>query len=128
MIAKAYDFKVMEDGSAYALARVKKKDSSHNMVIVSTSDFSTISRSVYDSTTVVIGPTTLTVADTILNALSTGTIWTIDSTGFNFIDLVPSTAFPTGGTTYRLEYKFTLTGGEIFHLPINATAISVSAS
>ena len=119
-----------EDSSAYIMARVMRKNSSHAMVAVVAADMSSIIRNVYqtDGSMLVLGPTTLTVADVILSALSTGNIWTVDSTGFNFIDTIPTTAFPTGGATYRVEYKFTLTGGEVFPLVVVGNAMALLAS
>lgn len=127
---KVYKTKWNEDGSAYVMARVMRKNSSQNLVAVQQSDLSSITRKVFlvsDESTV-IGPTTLTVSDVILNALSTGSIWTVDSTGFNFIDTVPPSAFPTGDAEYRIEYKFTLTGGEVFWLLVSGTALPVLTS
>lgn len=124
-IAQAYQANVMEDGDAYAMARVYKKSAGHNMVVVAVADFTSITRTVYDTTddSTVIGPTTLVTADVILAALSTGDIWDVDSVGFNFIDQVPNTAFPNGNRTYRLLYTFTTTTSLVFHLPFNAVSV-----
>lgn len=125
IIAQAYTCNVMEDGDAYALARLKKKDATHNMVIVAQSDFSSITRIVYDTTddSVVLTSASVVVADVILNALSTGTIWDKNDEGFNFIHQIAATAFPNGNRTYRLLYTFTLTGGLVFQLPFNAVCV-----
>ena len=129
MPAKVYPATVTEDGDAYALARLTKKDSSHNMVIATSSDISTIVRTVTIEGTTVIGPTSLTPSSSnVLASYSTGDIWDVDTTGFNFIDLLPSTAFPNGGVTYRLEYKFTTTGGNVYFLLFDATTLNVAGS
>ena len=127
MVAQEFQAYVYEDGTAYAMARLKRKDSSHNLVIVAQANFTSISRKVIRKSdlSTVIGPTTLTTTTVIINSLSTGTIWTKDTTGFNFIDTVPTTAFPVGGEDYNLEYTFTLTGGEVFPLVIRCSAIQV---
>lgn len=127
---KLYKTRWNEDGSAYVMARVMRKNSSQNLVAVQQSDLSSITRKVFlvSDESVVLGPTALTISDVILNSLSTGSIWTVDSTGFNFIDTVPPTAFPTGDAEYRIEYKFTLTGGEVFWLLVTGTALPVMTS
>lgn len=107
-------FDVDEDGSAVCLARVTKEDASHNMVIATTADFSSITRTVYDEAgTVVIGPDAMTInSSLILAAYSTGNIWNnYDSTGFNFENTIPATAFPEPDRLYLVVYKLTFTGG-----------------
>lgn len=127
---KVYKAKWAEDGSAYVMARVMKKDDSQNLVAAVAADISTISRRVFTAAdgAVVLGPTTLTVSSVMLASLSTGSIWTADSTGFNFLDVVPPTAFPDGDTEYQIEYKFTMTGGEVFWLLVTGTSLPVLTS
>jgi len=127
---KVYKARWNEDGSAYVLARVMRKNSSQNLVAVQQSDLSSVTRKVFlvSDESVVLGPTNLTISDVILNTLSTGSVWTVDTTGFNFIDTVPPTAFPAGDAEYRIEYKFTLTGGEVFWLLVTGTALPVLTS
>ena len=119
-----------EDGSAYVMSRVMRKNSSQNLVALVPADVSAIVRTVFttEDGEIVIGPTTLTVGDTILAALSTGSVWTIDSTGFNFTDTIPPTAFPAGDIEYQIEYKITLTAGEVFWLLVAGTSLPVYSS
>ena len=107
-----------------------RKNSSQNLVALVPADVSSITRKVFKTSdgSTVIGPTTLTISDTILASLSTGTIWTVDTTGFNFVDTVPPTAFPDGDTEYQIEYKITLTGGEVFWLLVAGTSLPVITS
>ena len=127
---KIFKARWSEDGSAYIMARAMRKNSSQNLVALVPADVSSVIRNVYKTSdeTVVIGPTTLVIADTILSSLSTGSVWTIDSTGFNFVDTVPPTAFPAGDTEYQIEYKITLTGGEVFWLMVAGTSLAVLTS
>lgn len=83
---------------------------------VKVADMTSITRTVYDDTdTVVIGPTTLTLADVVLDTVVTATaIWEGDSVGYNFKDHVPKTAFPTGGRLYRIEYICTPSAGATY--------------
>lgn len=133
--AQVFIRNAMEDSSSYALARVLVKNSSHNLVAAVIADISTISRSVFlvtdgvVGTTAVIGPTTVVVADTMLNALSTGDLWNTaydfgGFAGFNWIDTVPATAFPTGGATYDLRYTFTSASSLTFFLVFRVVTIA----
>jgi len=127
---KVFKTKWNEDGSAYVMARAMRKNASHNLVALVPADVSSVVRRVFTTSdeTVILGPTTLTVSDVILASLSTGNIWTADTTGFNFVDTVPPTAFPNGETEYRIEYKITLTGGEVFWLLVSGTSLAVLTS
>lgn len=122
-----------EDGTKYILARVLRKNTTHSMVIPATSDFTSITRGVYSvpSSTVIVAATTLTTTDVILSALSTGNIWDFSvggSTGFNFIDTVPTTAFPTGGQVVQVEYKFTMTAGDVYSLRVRGPVLPIEGS
>lgn len=130
MEAKVWQVKVVEDSYFYVLARLYKKDASHNLVVVAQSDFTTIARAVYllSDGSQVLASSNLTISSVVLDALSTGTIWTIDSTGFNFIDLVPNTAVPTGDAEVSVEYTFTMTDSTVYKLPVHAYPLAVLAS
>lgn len=127
---KVFKAKWNEDGTAYVMARVMRKNDSQNLVAAVPADVSSVIRRVFTTVddSVVLGPTTLTVADVFLSSLSTGSIWTADTTGFNFIDVVPPAAFPDGDTEYRIEYKITLTGGEVFWLLVTGTSLPILTS
>ena len=125
----------MEDGSSLALARILTVNGSNNKVAAVIADVSTISRSVFlvtdgvVGTTAVIGPTTVVVADTVTNTLSTGDIWDTKYdfdgfAGFNFIDTVPATAFPTGGAVYCLRYTFTSASSLTFFLTYRVITVA----
>ena len=119
-----------EDGTAYVLARVMRKNSSHSMVVPASSDVSSITRAVYSmpSSTVVLASTTLTTSDVLLTALSTGDVWTVDATGFNFVDIVPATAFPTANQDIKVEYKWTLTDSTVFPLAVRGPVLGIEGS
>lgn len=55
-------------------------------------------------------------------------IWTKDATGYNFLDDIAASNFPIGDRRYRIEYKFTLTGGAIFHGVYEGTAEPIRGS
>jgi hypothetical protein len=127
---KVFKCKWNEDGSAYVLARIEKKDSSYDLVPAQQADVSSIVRRVFrtSDSTLILGPTTITVATAVLDSLSTGSIWDADSTGFNFFDTVPPTAFPDGDTEYRVEYKITMADGFVSWLLVAGTSLPVITS
>jgi hypothetical protein len=122
-----------EDGSKYVLARVKRKNSTHDMSVPATSDVSSITRVVYSipSSTVILASTTLTTSDVFLSAMSTGNIWDTSlggTTGFNFIDNIPVGAFATGNANVLVEYKITLTAGDVFPLRVRGPVLPLEGS
>lgn len=104
---------VHEDTTVTLLARVMV-DSSNTLTAAVQSDFSAISYTVYSGGVVVTASTSLTIASVIYNTLQTGTIWGVDSTGFNFKATIAASSFPTGATTYLVEVKFTLASSAVF--------------
>lgn len=54
----------------------------------------------------------VTIASSILDTpVTTNVLWTVDTTGYNFIHDIPAAKFPTGGKIYKIEYNFTFSGG-----------------
>lgn len=70
----------------------------------------------------------LTVSSVVYDTLQTGSIWTRDSTGYNFLYAAPATCLPTGGKWYRFEFKFTPSSGAAFWMVAVVEAISVATS
>lgn len=70
---------------------------------------SSITRTVKDltDTTQSLVTDSLTVASVVFDTLQTDARWTKDSTGFNFLDIVPASKLPTADHVYRVEYKAT---------------------
>ena len=123
-----------EDGDATALGRITARDGSGIATGVDgegnwlqQADISTITCKVFDldSTTpdTEIATPTVTVATHVLDSpVTTNVIWTLDSTGYNFLHDLAASNFPTGDRTYLVEYKVTLSGGAIFHGVYRGTA------
>lgn len=66
---------------------------------------------------------TVTVGSAIIDTpVTDGVIWTQDTTGYNFLHDLSYTYFPTGGSTYRVEYYFVLTGGARFGVGFRGVA------
>lgn len=56
---------------------------------------------------------TLTVANVIFDTLQTDSIWTQDSTGYNFKTTVAGANLADPDVIYRVEFQLTGTGGEL---------------
>lgn len=93
------------------LARIQiDRDNAKSPVLQA--DLTSITRKVYLAG--VLGDTdTLTIADVIFDTIQTGTVWTKDTTGFNFKDALSHTLFAAAGE-YRVQYTFVLTGSTQF--------------
>ena len=111
-LAKVPQAVVFEDTTVTFLARLKV-DASNVLTAAVQSDFSAITYAVYSGETS-IGTGTLTISSVIYNALQTGSIWTVDTTGFNFKATLAASLFLSPSTTYTVEFKNTLTGGNVF--------------
>jgi hypothetical protein len=130
-----------EDSSCEVLGRVTARNGSGAATGVSgegkflqQADVSSITAKVYNITDDPSGESpvleaTLTVSTVILNTVDdSGEVWTQDDIGYNFRHSIASTVFTDGGDIYRVEYKFTLTGGEVFHEVFEGPANSILQS
>ena len=129
-----------EDGSAVCLGRVTARDGTGAYTGVRGEgnwlkqvDISTITCKVFDLDSATPGsPTrepTVTIALAILDApVMDGEDWDEDDVGYNFQHELLATDFPTGERRYRVEYKFTLTGGAVFHGSYQGTAQPITGS
>jgi len=114
-----------EDGDSTILGRITARNGTGSATgidgegnFLKQADISSIVRKTFDLEGDVTAPveTTLTVSTVVLDTvITTNTIWTLDTTGYNFIDDVAASLFPTGGRRYRIEYIVTLSGGAVFH-------------
>mgnify|MGYP000895630863 CR=1 FL=1 len=128
-----------EDGSCYVKARIMAPDATGDTArdgegyALKRADLSSISLSVYDindgGSTLISGPTSVTVSSAIVDALvTTAALWGVDAYGYNFAYTLPPASFPTGGNKYRAEFKFTTTGGAVGWLKIEGEADKVYTS
>ena len=69
-----------------------------------------------NSPSTVVASGTLTISSVVYDALQTDARWTVDSLGYNFLAVIPGTAFPLGGTLYRVEITFTDTSSQKFRV------------
>lgn len=117
---------IWEDSTPTFLARLKVS-SSGSLTNLTQSLTSSITYSVYQRGTS-IGTGTLTVSSVVFDTLQTGSLWTVDSTGYNFRTELANTLFPTGNKEYRVEFKFTLSGGAVQHLVFDVHANALRGS
>lgn len=135
-----YNVEWREDGDCTILARVTARDGSGAATGVSgegnwlePADVSSITCKVFDLNgetpdTPSTAPT-VTVGDAILDPpITAETLWTQDATGYNFLHDLAASNFPLGDHRYLVEYKFTLTGGAVFHLVLDGVAKPVRGS
>jgi len=127
-----------EDGSATLEAREVIRDGTGTTVAgegncAKQADLSSITLKVFDIS--IDPPTeilsaTLTISSVIFDSLQTDATWVpvVDSTGYNFRYIVPTTAFPTGDHKYRVEVKFTTTGGYVWTDRYEGGAVGVFTS
>ncbi len=115
---------IWEDSDCTFLARVKI-DRASVLDNVKQADVSTIAYEVFDGGLQIGATGNVTVSSAVFDTLQTGTIWSVDSTGFNFKQTLAAAYFPTGGRTYRVEFKWVLTGGTAFWLvyAVNAQGV-----
>lgn len=122
--AQVWQFTVDAGGTAILMARLLKL-SGQNLVNALPGDFASITRTVtaiHDSSAIS-GPTTLSPSSVVLSQLSTGSAWTKDTTGFNFLDLVPGSCFVAEPGS-RLLYTFTMNDGSVYYLRANASIVT----
>jgi hypothetical protein len=86
---------------------------------------SSIARKVFDlsssTPTTAIDSSAVTVNTSVFDTLQTDDRWTIDTTGYNFRDVVAGSIL-TSGNRYRIEYVFTGASSEKFAVVCEVTA------
>jgi len=115
-----------EDGAVVLMARVQNSSGTN----IAQAGVTGITYSVFDKSTgaTVLASTSLTVSSVIFDALQTPSIWTADSTGYNFRHDPAKTTLPNGGRVYRFEYLIDPTSGEDFWVIFEVTTTAVSTS
>ncbi|QNN23513.1 hypothetical protein HED60_14930 [Planctomycetales bacterium ZRK34] len=118
---------IFEDSGAICMARVLGNAGT----AITQASLNSIECSVFnqaDTSTAVTEPS-ITIADVVFDTLQTSDPrWTEDDTGYNFLIAVPATAFPAGGATYHVEFKFTPASGEPFHIVFEIETRAINRS
>jgi len=112
-----------EDGGCSIMARINGTDGT----AITQSAVNTITCTVYDSTLTSVATPSVVVGDSVFNTLQTDSRWTVDSTGYNFRYDVAATVMTAPGT-YRFEFKFTPTSGEVYWVVAEVYAQPVATS
>ena len=60
--------------------------------------------------------------------VTVNTLWTVDTTGYNFIHDLAATNFPTGSNRYSVEYAVSMTNGGKFHAIFEGIARPIRSS
>lgn len=111
-----------EDGSATLLGRLTARNGTGSATGVSgegnwikQADISAITCKSFDMTNDPDTATTQTITSSAIidTPVTATTLWTVDSTGYNFLWDAPASIFATGGHTYQIEVKVTTTGSEV---------------
>lgn len=118
--------KGIEDTAATFMNRIYASDGA----AAQQADVTSIAYSVFDlyDASTVASAVSLTVADVVFDTLQTGGPWTLDSTGYNFKATLAGSRFPTGGRTYRVEFKFTMADTTITHVVWDHYAEAIETS
>ncbi|MEN6450363.1 MAG: hypothetical protein ABFC96_07730 [Thermoguttaceae bacterium] len=110
-----------KNGSITLLARIVDADGNN----VAPDEISAIRYTVYllndqnpDARTAVEGHSSvaLSVASVLFASLQSGSIWTVDTTGYNFrhvLDVATHPAFSIAGRRYMIEHQLTPTAGQV---------------
>lgn len=129
-----------EDGTATVLARVCARDATGAWTgekgegrFVKQADLSSITCNVFDRSSetpsTAIATPTVTISSAIQDSPVTNQeIWTLDTVGYNFVYDLAASNFPTGGNEYLVEFKFTTTGGTVWHLVFQGPAAKIVGS
>lgn len=98
--------------SIACIARLRKADAS----AIQQADIASIARNIFELTADDVSGSVVTdalvVADVVYDTLQTGGTWTVDATGYNFLDTVPYSKLATAGATYLVQYRATLSDGQ----------------
>lgn len=114
-----------EDGAVVLMARVANATGT-NITQASVTGITYKVFDLLDNSQVATG--TLTVSAVVFDTLQTPTIWTADTTGYNFRVDPAKTTLPNGGTTYRFEYLVDPTSGEDFWIVFEVSTENVLTS
>lgn len=110
-----------EDTGQIMLGRIRGSDAAY----VTQASLTSITCAVVDITTgsevSVITPS-IVIATVIFDTLQTGSLWTVDSTGYNFKHAMPATAFPDASHVYKVTYTATPVSGAVFKWQYQITA------
>lgn len=110
---------IWEDSSPVMMGRITNYSASN----ITQASCSAITYEVTDTTApdTIAASGTLTISSVIYDTLQTDSIWTLDSTGYNFKWIAPASLFPLGKRTYIAEVIIDVTSGDDLIAPFKIT-------
>jgi len=116
---------IWEDSGCFLMARILGNDGN----AITQASVSSISYVIHNITSdVAVTSGSLTVSDVVFDTLQTDDRWTADDTGYNFGHAALASWFATPDVTYRVEYKFTPTSGQVFFAVFEVTSNALYTS
>ncbi len=120
---------VWEDCGATFLARI----AGNSGLYITQATISAITCGVYDSSGQSVLAPSITVSSVVYDTLQRDDLWKIDGVpiddlGYNFRHAMSASAFPSGNTTYTVQYKFDPASGEDFALQFRVTTMELLGS
>lgn len=120
----SYSASSYEDQPVTVMSRVRGLSGAY----ITQASLSAITCKVYNSTGTLVTSPTVTISSAVYDTLQTSDVrWTRDTTGYNFLFTIPATAFPLPGY-YRVEFKFTPSAGDPFHLVVRVHVLNLLQS
>ncbi len=102
---RLFDLQTLEQSDTTLIARMERNGANITQAVTSA-----ITYIVKNSSGTTTSSGSLVVADVVFNALQLNSRWDRDSTGYNFLGVIPAACFPLPGH-YIVEVKFTFTSG-----------------
>jgi len=113
MAATLTQANVWEDSGATCMARIVGSDAGN----IQQADISSIACTVTRTdTSAAVATPAIVVANTVFDTLQTDSRWTKDTTGYNFRHTILAASLAESDITYRVEYAFTPSSGQVFHV------------
>lgn len=119
---------IWEDGAATCIARILGNAGT----AITQASLTAISYKIFDidssTPTTAITSSTLTISSVVFDTLQTGARWTVDSTGYNFLNTFAASNFATPDHRYRIEIIFDPTSGEDFPVVFEIAVVPIVGS
>ena len=119
---RAFEFKAWVNTPFTLLARVYDE----SRTLINQSSVSTITYKVMDGTGNVDATGSQTVGSVVFNSLQNDSRWSVDSVGYNFAPVIPSTAITETGY-YQIEMWITMTSGTSFPVVWRGVCMSLQS-
>ena len=116
---------IYEDGGAFLMGRILGNDGAY-LTQATTSSITYLVHDITAGADITSG--SLTISSVIFDTLQTDGRWTEDTTGYNFGHAAQASWFATPDHTYRVEYKFSPSSGQVFWVVFELIASALYTS